>query len=109
MLLQQHMPAWDAAELDACFAGCTKLPSFNFPGQTPASRCGTHREEGMVNVRHRVCQHEGERLSPHLLTNHGCFGQASEGLQDHQMARSLKTTKVAREESQFLKGVICGS
>ena len=40
-------------------AGCTKLPSFNFPGQTPASRCGTHREEGMVNVRHRVCQHEG--------------------------------------------------
>ncbi len=41
-------------------AGCTKLPSFNFPGQTPASRCGAHREDGMVNVRHRVCQHEGE-------------------------------------------------
>ena len=40
-------------------AGCTKLPSFNFPGMTPAARCGTHREEGMVNVRHRVCQHEG--------------------------------------------------
>ena len=40
-------------------AGCTKLPSFNFPGMTPAARCGTHREEGMVNVRHRVCQAEG--------------------------------------------------
>ena len=26
---------------------------------TPAARCGSHREEGMVNVRHRVCQHEG--------------------------------------------------
>ena len=41
-------------------AGCSKLPSFNFPGQTPASRCGAHREDGMVNVRHRVCQHDGE-------------------------------------------------
>ena len=34
-------------------AGCAKLPSFNFPGVTPAARCGTHREDGMVNVRHR--------------------------------------------------------
>ena len=51
-----------AAEWIQTTAGCTKLPSFNFPGQTPASRCGTHREEGMVNVRHRVCQHEGEAL-----------------------------------------------
>jgi hypothetical protein len=39
--------------------GCNKLPSFNYPGVTPAARCGSHREDGMVNVRHRVCQHEG--------------------------------------------------
>lgn len=39
--------------------GCNKLPSFNVPGKTPAERCGSHREEGMVNVRHRVCQYEG--------------------------------------------------
>jgi hypothetical protein len=40
-------------------AGCTKLPSFNYPGCTPAVFCGRHKDQSMVNVRHKVCQQHG--------------------------------------------------
>ena len=56
-------------------AGCTKLPSFNFPGVTPAARCGTHREDGMVNVRHRCAWQPFP-----LFGTHGSSKQVSPGM-----------------------------
>jgi len=33
--------------------GCMKAPSFNFPGVTPGAFCGTHKRDGMVDVKHK--------------------------------------------------------
>lgn len=33
--------------------GCMKAPSFNFPGVTPGTFCGSHKREGMVDVKHK--------------------------------------------------------
>lgn len=33
--------------------GCLKAPSFNFPGVTPGAFCGSHKREGMVDVKHK--------------------------------------------------------
>ena len=35
--------------------GCQKRPTFNFPGVKPAKFCGSHKEEGMVNVVSPLC------------------------------------------------------
>ncbi len=30
-----------------------KAPSFNFPGVTPGAFCGTHKRDGMIDVKHK--------------------------------------------------------
>ena len=32
---------------------CTKCPSFNYPGKTPGMYCGLHKQQGMVDVKHK--------------------------------------------------------
>ena len=44
--------------------GCRKYPAFNKEGETKGLYCGTHRKEGMVDVKHDRCIHEGCRKHP---------------------------------------------
>ena len=32
---------------------------FIFPGAKPGVRCGHHKEDGMVNVKNKVCEYDG--------------------------------------------------
>ena len=36
-----------------------KRPSFNVPGTKTGRFCSEHKEEGMVNVRLKICEHHG--------------------------------------------------
>jgi hypothetical protein len=46
--------------------GCKLQPVFNFEGETKGKFCSTHKEEGMVDVKHDKCQHEGCKSRPHF-------------------------------------------
>ena len=39
--------------------GCTKRPNFNHPGETRGKYCSEHKREGMVDVVHKQCAHDG--------------------------------------------------
>ena len=44
--------------------GCRKYPAFNKEGETKGLYCGTHRKEGMIDVKHDRCIHEGCKTRP---------------------------------------------
>ena len=54
---------------------CDKQPCFNLPGNTEGIRCVEHKEEGMINVIQKKCDHEGCTKQPcyNLPTEH--FGK----------------------------------
>ena len=54
---------------------CPKQSAFNFSGQTLGIRCALHKEEGMINVIQKNCEHEGCTKQPcyNLPTEH--FGK----------------------------------
>ncbi len=44
--------------------GCKKQPNYNREGETKALYCGTHKQEGMIDVKNKTCQHPGCRTQP---------------------------------------------
>ena len=54
---------------------CDKQPCFNLPGNTEGIFCNDHKEEGMINVIQKNCEHEGCTKQPcyNLPTEH--FGK----------------------------------
>ena len=39
--------------------GCTKQPSFNYPGEKTRRFCSQHKKDGMMDVATRKCEHLG--------------------------------------------------
>jgi hypothetical protein len=45
--------------------GCSKRPSFNYPGQHHKGYCKEHKREGMVDVIHKRCEFPSCYNRPH--------------------------------------------
>lgn len=41
------------------YEGCTKYPGYNFSTETSARFCASHKHDGMVYLRNKVCRHSG--------------------------------------------------
>ena len=41
------------------FDGCEKIPNYNFKGETKARFCASHKEDGMLDIKHKMCEFDG--------------------------------------------------
>lgn len=48
------------------FEGCKKRAYFNKEGETKGLFCGTHRKEGMKDVKSKKCIHENCKKQPYF-------------------------------------------
>jgi hypothetical protein len=44
--------------------GCQKQPNYNYPGETTALFCSSHKLENMVDIKHKRCNHDGCQKIP---------------------------------------------
>ena len=57
-------------------AGCTTRPNYNHTGSKHAVFCGKHKEDGMVDVKSKVCEFDGCKTRPtynHTGSKHALF------------------------------------
>lgn len=77
--------ARDMCNKDACVAeDCIVIASYNYPGETNARHCTTHKLVGMINVRIRMCTHAGCKKSASfgIKTPNYCKSHAESGMKN---------------------------
>lgn len=81
----QQPPATTRPNKGACcsYETCNKAPSFAPEGTKKPLRCGSHKEEGDVNVKHKPCSSPGcrmrARFGPHGSTPTRCSSHKETG------------------------------
>ena len=80
----------DMCNKGACITGdCKVTAGYNYPGETHAIYCATHKHSGMINLRLRICKHSGCKKSASfgVKTPQFCKTHASDDMKN-LMARS---------------------
>ena len=69
----------------SCSTGdCKVIAGYNYPGQINVLHCTTHKLEGMINIRVRMCKHAGCKKSASfgIKTPKYCKSHAEEGMKN---------------------------
>jgi hypothetical protein len=97
--------------------GCKTRSSFNKEGETKGLYCGTHRKEGMIDVKHDRCIHEDCKTRPNFNKEGEtkglyCGTHRKEGMIDVKHDRCIhegcKTRPTFNKEGET-KGLYCGT
>ena len=99
------------------FEGCKKRAYFNKEGETKGLYCGTHRKEGMKDVKSKKCIHENCTKQPYFNKEGEtkglyCASHKEDGMKDVKNSKCLHencTKQPYFNKEGETKGIYCGT